>query len=151
MASARWRTRDRKNSRPTPPAVPSTTARRACRSSGTAAAADVSPTPVGAWRGSSSNDPAEFASWFMRRLQARELWTKTAVGRSGGSRGRLLLRECCPHSQDRGRRLLQGLVRRCPQTGICLSAPPNDQVGQRGCQATLYPKNRQRPAATPQL
>src|SRR5262245_31408949 len=47
MASARWRTRERKNSRPTPPAVPSTTARRACKSSGTTEAADASATPGG--------------------------------------------------------------------------------------------------------
>src|SRR6516162_4832930 len=60
MASARWRTRDRKNSWPVPPAVPSTTARRARRSSGTTATADLSP---------ASNDSAEGASWVRRHLQ----------------------------------------------------------------------------------
>jgi hypothetical protein len=52
MASARWRTSDRKNSWPMPAAVPSTTARRACKSSGTAEAADPSPEPVAARRAS---------------------------------------------------------------------------------------------------
>src|SRR5262245_37735724 len=42
IAAATWRTRERKNSRPTPAAVPSTTARSAFKSSGTAATAGAS-------------------------------------------------------------------------------------------------------------
>src|SRR5262245_58328916 len=83
MASARWRTRDRKNSRPVPAAVPSTTARRACKSSGTTEAAAVSPAPAAASRGPGSDDRAESGSWVMRRLRARELRTQRAAGRSG--------------------------------------------------------------------
>src|ERR1700737_225839 len=87
MASARWRTRDRKNSCPVPPAVPSTTARRACKSSGTAEAADASPALVRAARGSSLNDPGEFGSWVMRHLQVHELRTKTCSVQEGAILG----------------------------------------------------------------
>src|SRR5262249_7793288 len=86
MASARWRTRDRKNSCPVPRAVPSPTAPRARRSSRTAEMTDASPAPLGAWRGSRLKDPAAFGSWVMRHLQALELRTETCSVEGGGHR-----------------------------------------------------------------
>jgi hypothetical protein len=84
----------RKNSWPTPAAVPSTTARRACRSSGTAEAAGASSAPAGAPRGSRNDDPAAFGSCAMRHLRTREPraeacpgWGKGAIRSPGQARG----------------------------------------------------------------
>src|ERR1700682_6501579 len=87
MASARWRTRDRKNSWPVAAAVASTTARRALKSSGTAEADDASPATVKAARGSSLNDPTEFGSWVMRHLQVHELRRETCSVQEGAILG----------------------------------------------------------------
>src|SRR5262249_48781516 len=89
MASARWRTRERKNSWPMPAAVPSTTARRACRSSRTAETTGESPALVGARRGSCVNGPAACGSGVMRHLQARGLWTQACSAQERRSTGGL--------------------------------------------------------------
>src|SRR5262245_40868221 len=83
MASARWRTRDRKNSCPVPRAVPSTAAWRARRSSRATEMTDASP--ACAWLGSGLKDPAEFRSWVISHLQALELRTETYSIQGGGT------------------------------------------------------------------
>src|SRR6266849_9052062 len=84
MASAKWRTRDWKNSWPVPRAVPSTTARRARRSSCTAEADDFSRAPAGPRHVECFNNPAELDSSVMRCFQACEMrWENRFVLRRG--------------------------------------------------------------------
>src|SRR6266481_5296752 len=84
MASAKWRTRDWKNSWPVPRAVPSTTARRARRSSRTAEADDPSRAPADPRRDERFNNPAELDSCVMRYFQACEMrWENRFVLRRG--------------------------------------------------------------------